>query len=198
MYSKYLIVLFFQFLLIRIYSQNAGDFSLSGRAGVGQSIIQSKSTGFSTSSSRLSLSAGLLSDYWFNENVSLETGVILISKGGEIVSDQTIRNENMKVTSRYELLYGEIPLTPKFTHKYNRFNLHIYTGPAVNLLFSSRATQSNEQNSDPYLGHEGEQVQNISRADYALVYGFGINSFFQKTGNFFADIRISQDISSFA
>jgi hypothetical protein len=74
----------------------------------------------------------------------------------------------------------------------------MYTGPAVNLLFSSRVTKSQEENSDPFSGHEGERVQNISRADYAIVVGMGINSFFLKTGNFFADIRISQDVSPFA
>jgi hypothetical protein len=197
MYSKFSILFLFQFLVLSsIYSQKAGEFSLSGRAGIGQSIIQSKNTGFSTSNSRLSLSAGLLSDYWFTEDLSFETGFILLSKGGDVTTLQQSRGDIKSTNTRYELLYGEIPLTPKYTWQYNNFTLHTYVGPAMNLLFSQRT--SDETLSDPYYGHEGPREQNVSKANVGLIYGFGINSFFRKKGNFFADLRLSTDMSPFA
>lgn len=101
------------------------------------------------------------------------------------------------LTHRYELLYGEIPLTPKYTWNYTRYRLHTYVGPAANLLFSSRH-YSSENFNDPRLGHEGASVQNISRAEFSLIYGFGISTYFIDKGNFFADIRFGEDLSAFA
>lgn len=169
-------------------------FTFSGRAGIGQSSFQTRNFSLYNVSPRLSLSAGALADYWLTDNVSLESGFILITKGATISSSQSNRDNITSQPSQYELLYGEIPLTPKYTWTYQQFKLYTYLGPSANILFSSRLTRPDATPDS----HDGPRVQDASRVDCSLLYGFGISSARTHKGNFFADVRFSQDLTSFS
>ena len=123
---------------------------------------------------------GAIVDIPLNDMFSIETGLLLSTKGFKLSEEETEMGETFKYEFKYNLIYLDIPLTAKASFNVGDAKIYGAFGPYIGIGLSgtvkSELSFAGETESDSEIIDWGSDENNdeLKRLDYGLTMGVGV------------------------
>jgi hypothetical protein len=154
---------------------NAQQFGVRGGLNLASMFEQDNDEIFSDGyKDKLGFNVGLTAEFPINKFFFFETGLYSNQRGNRIVID----GENMKIDSKLNLTYLDIPLMAKLKFDVKKVKLFALSGMYFGLGMSGKTKSTittggqTEEVSDPV--NWGSAVSELNRFDYGIATGFGM------------------------
>lgn len=175
---KFAIAILFTTFVSPMYSQVTKSLRLGANFSSQKMEFQgSEFQGYEAPNTKIlpGFNVGMLVDIEVNEIFSVETGMLLSSKGYRIIESE----EGMSYKERHHMFYFDVPINAKYTLEQNNYNLFVTAGPYLAVGFFGKGVEiSNDGEEETtkvidYLwGKEEEYDQ--KRLDVGINIGAGL------------------------
>jgi hypothetical protein len=176
------------------------EFYMGGRLGLGESRIEC--AGISNAKSKLAVSGGITTSYFFTKNLALNAEFLLTSVGARAQGSSPQKgllggDVYYSYKEKYDLVNAEVPLMGQLTWWFGNMFVRGYTGPSMSFKLMAVQTRTYDDadynNSHGFINKQLDQTNNIF---YSMVYGAGIGARSENNKLFFLDLRINRALTS--
>jgi hypothetical protein len=197
--KQILYFLSFTFATVTAWAQEK-EFYMGGRLGLGESRIEC--AGIPNAKSKLAVSGGITTSYFFTKNLALNAEFLLTSAGARAQGSSPEKgllggDVYYSYKEKYDLVNAEVPITGQLTLWFGNMFLRGYTGPSMSFKLMAVQTRtyddSDYNNSHGFINKQLDQTNNIF---YSMVYGVGIGARSESNKLFFLDFRINRALTS--
>lgn len=171
---------FYQMLVITAISATAVAQSITLKAGATMSTIFQKDNDEVYKDNKLKpgFLVGANVDFPINDLFSFETGLLLTSKGYKFSDKETFLGITTEYVGKANLLYLDIPITPKVSFGSGSTSFYALLGPYVGLglmgNYKSEVTINGEKDSESDKVEWGSKDGDFKRLDFGLLAGGGV------------------------
>jgi hypothetical protein len=175
----------FLFLVVLISNQSYGQsIGLRGGLNLSNMLIKDDNETYSEDFKlKPGYQFGAIAEFPISNIFSLETGLLLTTKGYRFTLEETEDGDSYKYTQQLNLLYLDIPLTAKASFNIGNAKIYGLFGPYIGFGLSGKYKEIYEETSDGETESEEEEEKvkwgsdeesDIKRLDYGLVMGAGV------------------------
>ncbi len=166
---------------MRMKGERDSNFGLKGGLNLSNMLIKDDDETYSDDfKMKPGFHVGAMAEFPLSEIFSFETGLFLSTKGYKISEEETLMGETLKMETKANLLYLDIPLTAKATFDLGGAKIYGVFGPYVGMGLSGKGKEevtydgeTETEEEDVEWGSDKEK-DDLKRLDFGLTMGGGV------------------------